>query len=134
MGLTTSKNLLLKLIGCHALHALAIFWLAEKRCKNTFSILHHLSPLILVNATLVAFVLLRSSSFHCRCYKQREPTPTQKSARKWQLRPFATSCAKDCEGHSLVQTSFAESPNRSLRVRRSKARLDCGATLQSTKT
>ena len=45
-------------------------------------------------------------SFHC--YTQRELTPTQKSARKWQLRPFATSCAKDYEGHSLVQTSLVK--------------------------
>ena len=42
---------------------------------------------------------------------QPEPTPTQKSARKWQLRPFATSCVKDYEGHSLVQTSVAELPD-----------------------
>ena len=28
------------------------------------------------------------------------------------LRPLATSCAKDCKGHSLVQTSFTEPPNR----------------------
>ena len=31
---------------------------------------------------------------------------TQKSSRKWQLRPFATSCAKDYKGQSLVQTIF----------------------------
>ena len=27
------------------------------------------------------------------------------------LRPLATSCAKDYKGHSLVQTSFTETPN-----------------------
>ena len=27
------------------------------------------------------------------------------------LRPMATSCAKDYKGHSLVQTSFTETPN-----------------------
>ena len=43
-------------------------------------------------------------SFHF--YTQRELKPTQKSARKWQLRPFATSCAKYYEGHSPLQTSF----------------------------
>ena len=42
---------------------------------------------------------------------QPEPTPTQKSARKWQLRPFATSCVKDYKVHSLLQTSFAELPS-----------------------
>ena len=40
--------------------------------------------------------------------------PTQKSTRKWlTLRPFATSCAKDYKGNSLVQTSFIEPPNTS---------------------
>ena len=28
------------------------------------------------------------------------------------LRPLTTSCAKDYTGHSLVQTSFTEPPNR----------------------
>ena len=74
-----------------------------------FPILHHFSPVILANA-VVAFVLLLSSRFSFHCYTQREPTPTQKSTWKWQLRPFATSCAKDYEGHSLVQTSFAKLP------------------------
>ena len=54
---------------------------------------------------MVAFVLLRNSRFNFHCYTQRETTPTEKSARKWQLRPFATSCVKAYEGHSLVQTS-----------------------------
>ena len=54
-----------------------------------------------------------NSRLNFRCYTQREPTPTQKSARKWQLRPFTTPCAEDYEGHSLVQTSFTEPPSRS---------------------
>ena len=33
-------------------------------------------------ATVVAFVLLRNSTFSFHCYTQREATPTQKSARK----------------------------------------------------
>ena len=49
-------------------------------------------------------------SFHF--YTQRELKPTEKSARKWQLRPFATSCAKYYEGHSPLQTSFTEPPIR----------------------
>ena len=32
------------------------------------------------------------------------------------LRPLATSCAKDCKGHSLVQTSFTEPPNIATRL------------------
>ena len=35
-----------------------------------------------------------------------------KSAWKWQLWPFATSCVKDYKGHSVVQTSFIELPNK----------------------
>ena len=54
-------------------HELAIFWLAEKRCKDThFSILHHLSPVIFANATVMAFLLLRSSWFNFHCYTQRD--------------------------------------------------------------
>ena len=52
----------------------------------------------------MAFVLLRNFRFNFHCFTRREATPTQKSAPKWQLRPFATSCAKDYEGYSLVQT------------------------------
>ena len=44
-------------------------------------ILHHLSPVIHANATVVATVVLRNSRFRFHCYTQREPTPTQKSVR-----------------------------------------------------
>ena len=44
----------------------------------------------------------RSLGYPLAVVSLREPTHTQKSARKWQLRPFATSCAKDYEGHSLL--------------------------------
>ena len=64
-----------------------------------------------VSTTVLAFVLLCNTRFNFHCYTQRGPTPTQKSARKWQVQPFATSSTKDYEGHSLVQTSFAELPN-----------------------
>ena len=37
-------------------------------------ILHHLSPEVLANATVMAFVLRRNSRFNFYCYKQREPT------------------------------------------------------------
>ena len=93
-------------------HELAIFWSAEDRCKEFFfPILHHLSPVISANATVVTFLPLRSSRFNFHCYTQREPMPPQKSARKWQLRPFATSSATDYERHSLLQTNIAELPN-----------------------
>jgi len=44
--------------------------------------LHHLYTVIFATATVVAFVLLRNSSFNFHCYTQREATPIQKSARK----------------------------------------------------
>ena len=59
---------------------------SKKTNKNDaemlFSILHHLSPVILANATAVAFALLHSSTFRFsfRCCTQREPTPVQKLA------------------------------------------------------
>ena len=83
------------------------------KVKTLFvSILHHLFPVIFTNVIVVSFLLLRS--FHC--YTQREPAPTQKSARKWHLRPFANSCAKDYEMHSLLQSSFAELPNTEINL------------------
>ena len=51
--------------------------------RHFFSILFSLSPVIFATATVMAFVLLRNSSFNFHCYTQREATPTQKSARKW---------------------------------------------------
>ena len=55
-------------------HALTILWSAQKWCKDTFSILHHLSPIIFANASVVAFVLLCSSRFSFHCYTQHEAT------------------------------------------------------------
>ena len=72
----------------------------------------HFPQVIFATATLVAFVLLGNSRLNFHCYTQREPMPTQKSSQLSQLRPFATSCPKDYEGHSLVQTCFTEPPNR----------------------
>ena len=46
-----------------------------------FSILHHLYPVIFAKAAVVAFVQLRNCRFNFHCYTQREPAPTQKSAR-----------------------------------------------------
>ena len=73
--LATCKNLLLIPHRCqetHFFHALAIIWSAEKLCKDpffffSFSILHHLCPIILANATVLAFVLLRNSSYNFHC-------------------------------------------------------------------
>ena len=97
----------------HFFHKLTIFWSARNRRKDSFyfHILHHLSPVSLADATAVAFVLLHSCRFNFQCYAQHEPAPIQKSAQKWQLWPFTTSCTKDYEGHSLMQTSLSELPN-----------------------
>ena len=112
------QQLVARAIGCpkpHVFHDLAIFWSAEKRCKHTFFHPPLLFPVTFATATVVAFVLLGNSRFDFHCYTQREPTPTQKSARKWQLRPFATSRVKDYERYSLVQSSFTEPPDRDLK-------------------
>ena len=80
-----------------------------KNDSMTFFLLSFFDPpfsdVILANAAAVTFVLLRNSSFNFHCYTQRETTPADKSDWKWQLPPFATSCMKAYEGHSLVQTS-----------------------------
>ena len=82
---------------------LLVCWKTMRR--HSFSTLHHLSPLILPNATVVAFVLLCISRFNFHCYTQRDTTPTQKSARVWQLWPFVTFCAKDYKRHSLTNAN-----------------------------
>ena len=71
-GIHSCKPTLLnRPIGCqkmHCFHELMIFWSARKRCKDiSFYILHHLSPVILADATVAAYLLLCSSrfSFHC---------------------------------------------------------------------
>ena len=94
---------------CSCTHKLLVR--REMMERHFFSILHHLSPVIVTNATVVAFALLRSSRFSFHCYTQCEPVHTQKSACKWQLRPFMTPCRKDYKGHLLMQTSFTELPN-----------------------
>ena len=43
----------------------------------------HFPPVIFSSATVLAFVLLRSSRFNFHCYTQREATPTHKLAQKW---------------------------------------------------
>ena len=78
--------------------------------RHFFPILHHLFPVILAMATVVAFALLCNSRFNCHFHTQ----PAQKSALKWWLWPFTTSCTKDYQGHSLVQTSFTELPNNAV--------------------
>ena len=41
--------------------------------------LHHLSPVIFANTTVVVFVLLHNSWFNFHSYTRHEPTPNQKS-------------------------------------------------------
>ena len=119
----------------HFFHALTIFWSVKRRYKDAFFPIHyHLSPVILASTAVLLFLQLllgiSRSNFHC--YTQREATPTQKSARKWQLRPFATSCAKDYEGHSLVQISFAELPNIVHRCGSNTIPISCAAPVHHT--
>ena len=65
-------------IGCQKMHffdVLMVFWSAGKQSKDTFfPILHHLSPVILANVTVVAFALLQNSRFNFYCYAQCKPT------------------------------------------------------------
>ena len=42
--------------------------------------------------------------------------PTQEIGLEVTLRPLATSCVNDYKGHSLVQTSFTEPPNKCIIV------------------
>ena len=51
--------------------------------------------------TFVCQYCIRAPRLNFHCYTQCEPTPTQKSAWKWQLGPFMSSCMKDYKGHSL---------------------------------
>ena len=68
-------------------------------CLPAYRLAARPNRLTLANAAIVAFVLLRNSRFNFHCYTPRVPTATPTSARKWQLRPFATSCAKEYEGY-----------------------------------
>ena len=84
--------LVARAIGCpktHFFHELAIFWSTKKKKKKKdaktlfsflfFPTLHPLSPVMFLTVTVVAFVLLRNSSFNFHCYTQCEATPTHKS-------------------------------------------------------
>ena len=91
---------------------LLVSWKTTQRHFFVVAIFHRPYPVIFANTAVVAFVQLRNCRFNFHCYTQREPAPTQKSARtEWPLRPYATSCAKDYEEHSDMETSFAEPPN-----------------------
>ena len=97
-------------------YELAIFWLVKKRCKNTFPpVLHHLSPVIFTNATIMALIFFfTASQFYVQLpllYTVWSNTSSEIGP-EVTLRPLATSCSKDYNGHSLVQTSFIEPPNR----------------------
>ena len=86
MCLEISNNLLLVLQDAPKrifFYELAIFCSAKKRSKDTFfpPTLHPLPMVIFATATVLAFVLLRSSRFNFHCYA-REATPTPKSAWK----------------------------------------------------
>ena len=107
MCLATSNNLLLVLQDAPN----RIFSTNSRSSASRKTMQRHFFPpsitfplVIFATAAVVAFVLLGNSRLIFHCYTQREATP--------QLRPFATSCAKDYEGLSLVQTCYTEPPNR----------------------
>ena len=85
MCLETSNNFLLVLYDAqnHIYSTNSRFSGQPKsNVKTLFSTLRHLSHVIFATVTVVAFVLLGYSGLSFYCYTQREPTPTQKSARK----------------------------------------------------
>ena len=70
--------------SCYRMHApKCIFDQPKNDAKTLF--FHSPSPLPgnFATATVLAFVLLRSSRFNFHCYTQREATSTQKLAWKW---------------------------------------------------
>ena len=94
-------------------HELAICWLAEKRCNDTF--FHSPSPFPCnfckrnKNGIFYCFAIPRSTSIVIHSVKQR-------LLRNGPGIDAAISCAKDYKGHSLVQTSFTELPSRLSRL------------------
>ena len=62
--------------------------------------LHPLSTVIFATTTVLAFVLLRNSSFNFHCYTQREERLLRNRPGS-ALRPLATSLLKDYKVHSL---------------------------------
>ena len=83
MCLATSNNLLFVVGSASWLTKTHFSGQPKNDAKTLFSpTLHPLSPVIFATATVLAFVLHRSSRFNFHCYTQREATPTQKSARK----------------------------------------------------
>ena len=92
-------------------HELTIFWWAKNDTKTFFS--HPPSPFPgnFCNCNSGG-VLLCNSRFKFHCYTQHEATPTQKLARKWRCNLSWLLMQKDYKGHSLVQTSFTEPPNK----------------------
>ena len=76
--------------------------------------LRPLSPVIFATATVVAFVLLHNSRFNFHCYNLHTERSNAYSeiGLEVMLQPLTTSCMKNYKGHSLMQTSFTEPPNK----------------------
>ena len=117
MCLATSNNLLLVQQDVPKrifFYELVIFSSAKKRHKDTF-FLHPPSPfssnfcncgsICIASQFQVQLPLLYT--MRSNAYSEISPEVT--------LRPLATSCVKDYKGHSLVQTSFTEPPNKCTR-------------------
>ena len=79
----------------------------DTKTPSSFFTLHPLSTVIFATATVLSFVLLRSSRFNFPCYTHLEAIVPEVT-----LRPLATSCAKDYKGHSCKPAS----PNRPIAV------------------
>ena len=70
----------------------------------------HFPPVIFSSATVLAFVLLRSSRFNFHCYTQREATPTQKSGRKWRCDLSQLLARKITKGIHSCKTASLNHP------------------------
>ena len=106
MCLEISNNLLLVLQDAPTRDLLV----SQKTTQRHFIFtLHPLSTVLFATATVLAFVLLRNSSFSFHCYSVKQHLLRNQPGSA--LRPLTTSLLKDYKAHSLQQTSFAESPN-----------------------
>ena len=96
-------------------HAPIIFWSAEKQCRNTF--FPFLCLFFFCNSCkhnsrwhLYCFTIPGSTSIviHSmnQCLLRNQP-----GSDSWDLSRLLSSCMKDYEGHSLVQTSLTALPN-----------------------
>ena len=88
---------------------LAIFWLSEKRCKDTF----FPSPFPCNFCKRNNYAIFTASQFYVQLpllYTAWSNADSEIGP-EVTLQPLTTSCTKDYKEHSLVQTSFTEPSN-----------------------